>query len=192
MIISQAGSVFALLSTLFSCPPATNAAAGASKVTTVAVPGGGKPVVAKTDKEGAIHLLYESKNGPEYVKSSDGGLTFSPPISVVGDGPRTEGLEYSAWDMALGKGGRVHVAMGTNAWKLKLPVEEWGFFYASLDPGASPSSRLAELRMARPPMCWRPASMTGGSVESSTRGTLACVAKRRAISSMSTVPSRPP
>jgi hypothetical protein len=39
--------------------------------------------------------------------------------------------------MAVGKGGRVHVALGTNAWKLKLPEEEWGFFYAYLDPGAA-------------------------------------------------------
>ena len=58
-------------------------------------------------------------------------------------------------------------------------------------PGSSPSSRLAELRMARPPMCCSAASITWGSVESSTRGTLACVAKRRATSSMSAVPSRP-
>jgi hypothetical protein len=36
----------------------------------------------------------------------------------------------------VGKGGRIHVAMSTNAWKLKLPQEEWGFFYASLDPGS--------------------------------------------------------
>ena len=64
-------------------------------------------------------------------------MTFGPAIAVVGEGSRKEGLEYSAWDMAVGKGGRVHVAMGTNAWKLKLPQEEWGFFYASLDPGAA-------------------------------------------------------
>ena len=37
-------------------------------------------------------------------------------------------------------------------------------------PAASPSSRLAELRMARPPSHCRPASMTCGSVESSTSG----------------------
>jgi hypothetical protein len=137
MKISQAGFAFALLSTLFFCRPATNADDGTGKVTTVAVPGGGKPVVAKTDKVGAIHLLYESEDGPKYAKSSDSGLTFGPPMFVVGEGPRTEGLEYSAWDLAVGKGGRVHVAMSTNAWKLKLPQEEWGYFYASLDPGAS-------------------------------------------------------
>ena len=40
--------------------------------------------------------------------------------------------------------------------------------------------------MARPPSHCSPASITCGSVESSTSGTVACVAKRDAISSMST------
>src|SRR3954453_20192497 len=107
------------------------------KVTTVAVPGGGKPIVARTDKEGAVHLLFDSGDGPKYAKSTDGGVTFSAAIPVVRGGSQTAGLEYDAWDMAVGKGGRVHVAMGTNAWKLKLPQEEWGYFYASLSPGSS-------------------------------------------------------
>ncbi len=136
MTIQQAGSALALLSTLCFRPPATSADDGAGKVITVSVPGHGKPVVAMTDDAGAIHLLYDSDDGPRYAKSSDGGLTFDTPISVIGERSGTEGLEYSAWDMALGKNGRVHVAMGTNAWKLKLPQEEWGLFYASHDPGA--------------------------------------------------------
>ena len=60
-------------------------------------------------------------------------------------GSQTAGLEYTAWDMAVGKGGRVHVAMGTNAWKLKLPQEEWGYFYASLDPGSSAFSPVRNI-----------------------------------------------
>jgi hypothetical protein len=63
-------------------------------------------------------------------------VTFSAAIPVVRGGSQAAGLEYSAWDMAIGKGGRVHVAMSTNAWKLKLPVEEWGYFYANLDSGS--------------------------------------------------------
>ena len=145
MTIQQAGSAFALLSTLFFYPSGTNADGGVRKVTTVSVPDGGKPIVAKTDAEGMIHLLYDSEDGPKYLKSSDGGLTFGPPISVVGEGLRKDGLEYSAWDMAVGKGGRVHVAMGTNAWKLKLPQDEWGFFYASLDPGAAAFSPVRNI-----------------------------------------------
>ncbi len=145
MTISQAASAMTLLSTFLFFSPVTNAGERASKVTTVAVPDGGRPVVAKTDKEGAIHLLYDSDNGPKYAKSSDGGLTFGPSIAVVGKVSRTKGLEYSAWDIAVGRGGRVHVAMGTNAWKLKLPQEEWGYFYAYLDPGASAFSPVRNI-----------------------------------------------
>ena len=137
MTIRQRRFAFALLGTLSYCSPATNADAGGSRVITVAVPDGGKPVVARADGAGAIHLLYDSEDGPKYAKSSDGGLSFGPALSVIGEGARTAGLEYSAWDMAIGRGGRVHVAMGTNAWKLKLPQEEWGFFYASLAPNAA-------------------------------------------------------
>jgi hypothetical protein len=101
--------------------------------------------VAKIDKAGTIHLLYDSDDGPKYARSSDRALTFGRPISVVGETSRLEGLEYSAWDMAVGKGGRVHVALGTNAWKLKLPEEEWGFFYANIDPGASAFSHVRNI-----------------------------------------------
>ena len=48
----------------------------------------------------------------------------------------------------------------------------------SREPGPSPSSRLAELRIALPPECCSPASITSGSVESSTSGSGAWVAKR--------------
>ena len=123
--------------------PAANAVDG--RVTTVSVPALGRPVVAKADARGTIHLLCDSEDGPKYAKSTDGGMTFSAAISVVGGGSRTAGLEYSAWDMAVGKGGRVHVAMGTNAWKLKLPQEEWGFFYANLDPDATAFSPVRNI-----------------------------------------------
>jgi hypothetical protein len=117
----------------------------AAKVATVAVPSGGKPIVARTDKAGAVHLLFGTGDGPKYAKSTDGGVSFSAAIPVVRGGSQAAGLEYDAWDMAIGKGGRVHVAMGTNAWKLKLPHEEWGYYYASLDPGASAFSPVRNI-----------------------------------------------
>ena len=58
-------------------------------------------------------------------------------------------------------------------------------------PAPSPSSRLTELSTGRPPMRWRAVSMTGASVESSTRGAVTDVAKRRDSSSMSATPSAP-
>jgi hypothetical protein len=144
MRISDAGCVLTVLCAISSGPPAI-ADDSAGKVTTVAVPGGGKAVVARADKDGSVHLLFDSEDGPKYAKSTDGGLTFSAAIPVVSGGPRPAGLEYSAWDMAIGKGGRVHVAMATNVWKLKLPQEEWGFFYASLDPDASAFSPVRNI-----------------------------------------------
>ena len=135
---------FAVLGTLpLGLPVVADDSSG--KVTTVAVPGGGKPIVARTDKEGAVHLLFDSGDGPKYAKSTDGGVTFSAAIPVVRGGSQTAGLEYDAWDMAVGKGGRVHVAMGTNAWKLKLPQEEWGYYYANLDPDAAAFSPVRNI-----------------------------------------------
>src|SRR5215472_10013826 len=106
------------------------------RVTIIPVPNRGQAVSAKIDAEGTIHLLYDSADGPQYVKSTDNGKTFSPAIAVVDEKSRRPGLEFHGADMAVGKGNRVHVAMSTNGWKLKLPEEEWGFYYASLDPGA--------------------------------------------------------
>lgn len=118
-------------------PLVASAADGTSRVTTVSVPSGGQAVTAETDAAGTIHLLYDSADGPQYSRSKDGGRTFSEAIGVVDRDSRQPGLEFHAWDLAVGKGGRVHVAMGTNAWKLKLPKEEWACFYASLEPNAA-------------------------------------------------------
>ncbi len=143
MKISKAGFIVAILNTIPLCLPVL-ADDSADRVVTVTVPGGSKPIVARTDKKGAIHLLCDSPEGPKYLKSADGGVTFSAAIPVVNRRSQA-GLEYSAWDMAVGKGGRVHVAMATNAWKLKLPVEEWGYFYATLDPAASAFSPVRNI-----------------------------------------------
>lgn len=145
MAIQQSGFAFAVLGTMLLCSPAVTAEDGARKVTIVPVRGLGLPVVARIDTQGTIHLLCDSQDGPRYARSTDGGATFGPAMPVVVGGSQTTGLEYSAWDMALGRGGRVHVAMSTNAWKLKLPLEEWGYFYASLDPGASAFSPVRNI-----------------------------------------------
>ena len=58
-------------------------------------------------------------------------------------------------------------------------------------PSASPSSRLTELMMARPPIHDRAVSTTGASVESTIRGAVDWVANREATCSMSATPSAP-
>jgi hypothetical protein len=145
MTIQQAASALAVLVTIFPWAPAASGDDRAGKVTTVPVPAVGRPVVARTDSVGTIHLLCDSEDGPKYAKSTDGGATFSAAIPVVSGGSQSAGLEYSAWDMAVGKAGRVHVAMSTNAWKLKLPQEEWAYFYAHLDPGSSAFSPVRNI-----------------------------------------------
>jgi hypothetical protein len=111
------------------------AASAQEKVTTIACPDRGQPAVARADTDGAIHLVYVTADGPRYAKSTDNGKTFSVGIPVVDRQSRKPGLQFDVWDLAVGKG-RVHVALGTNAWKLKLPKEEWGYFFATLEPGA--------------------------------------------------------
>jgi hypothetical protein len=122
--------------------PATGAD---DRVTTVPVPDGGKPRAAKTGADGTVHLLFESDDGPQYARSTDNGRTFSAPIAVVDRESRKPGLEFDAWDMAVGQGGVIHVAVGTNAWKLKLPQEEWGYYYARLERGAKAFSKLRNI-----------------------------------------------
>jgi hypothetical protein len=108
-----------------------------NSVTTIPVPENGKPVVARAGVDGTIHLLYDSAIGPKYVMSNDNGKTFDPPVSVVGKESQKAGLAFEGWDMVVGKASRVHVALSTNAWKLKLPQEEWGFHYTSLESGTN-------------------------------------------------------
>ena len=115
------------------------------RVITVPVPDGGNPVVAKTDRQGAIHLLFDSVKGPQYVKSTDQCKSFDTAIPIVDSRSKRLGLEFHGADMAIGKDGAIHVAMSTNAWKLKLPQSEWAFFYARLEPGVKTFSPVRNL-----------------------------------------------
>jgi hypothetical protein len=109
---------------------------GKGDVALAPVPENGRPVTARIDRTGTVHLLYDSVDGPKYARSQDSGVTFGAPVPVVETARRPEGFEFSASDMAVGKDGRIHVAMSTNAWKLKLPTDEWAYHYASLDRDA--------------------------------------------------------
>jgi hypothetical protein len=123
----------------------SRAAETASRVSSIRVPGASKVFKAQSGADGTIHLLFDGADGPRYVRSLDGGLTFSAAVAVVDTAAQKPGLKFSAWDMAVAKDGRVHVAMGNNAWKLKLPKEEWSLYYASLAPGAKAFSPVRNL-----------------------------------------------
>lgn len=111
--------------------------AGEHAVEWIKSPGDGEPLSAAVDSSGRVHLIMNSPSGPVYASSADEGRTFSKPIMIVDENSRKPGLEFLAWDAVVTKDGRVHVVMGTNAWKLKLPKEEWGCFLATLHPGES-------------------------------------------------------
>jgi len=119
--------------------------AAAAKVTTVPVPSGGKAMAAKTDAQGTIHLVFDTSDGPHYVYSQDNGKTLSKPIPLVDQPSRQPGLEFITWDLAVSADGTVHAALGNNAWKLKLPKDEWGFFYTRLEPGERAFSPLRNI-----------------------------------------------
>src|SRR5262249_19090003 len=73
---------------------------------------------ARTDREGTFHLLYNMAGGPYYARSTDNGITFRVPIPVVHEESRKPGLDFDGAGMVVGKGGRIHVALSTNAWKV--------------------------------------------------------------------------
>ena len=123
-------------SLLFMWTFANHADETANRVNAVRVPVAGQVMKAQLGTDGTIHLLLQTADGPRYAKSKDSGLTFSAPITIVDASVQKPGLEFHAEDLAVGKDGRVYVAMSNNAWKLKLPEEEWGLYYTSLAPGA--------------------------------------------------------
>ena len=116
-----------------------------NRVRAIRVPVDGKALKAQVGADGTIHLLLDAPAGPLYVKSPDAGATFSEPMPVVDAASKKPGLKFHAEDLAVGKDGRVHVALGNNAWKLKLPKEEWGLYYANLPPGAKAFSSVRNL-----------------------------------------------
>jgi hypothetical protein len=119
--------------------------AAGTKITTVSVPSGGLAVSAKIDAKGVIHLVCDSSDGPQYFQSADHGATFSAPMPLLDQSSRKPGLEFMSWDMAVTPEGAVHVVLGNNAWKLKLPKDEWGFFYTRRLPNGTAFSPLKNI-----------------------------------------------
>jgi len=134
-----------LIASGFILPTAAASAADKQPVAVRSVPDGAQPIVARCGADGAIHLVCESAEGPVYLKSTDEGRSFAAAIPVVDRASRKPGLQFTVWDLAVSPAGHAHVALGTNAWKLKLPKEEWGFYYARLDPGADAFSPLKNI-----------------------------------------------
>ena len=114
---------FALLSLSFMMVVAGHSSERANRVNVIRAPGDAKVVKAQLGADGAIHLLLDAEDGPRYVKSTNAGVSFSAPMTIVDAASQKPGLKFQGEDLAVGKDGRVHVAMSSNAWKLKLPAE---------------------------------------------------------------------
>jgi hypothetical protein len=136
------------------------------RVTTLRPELTGQVVKAQIDGSGTIHLLVQGKDGPQYARSQDNGRTFSAPISIVDEKARKPGLEFQGEDMAVGKNGRVFIAMSNNAWKLKLPEREWGLYFATLLPGAKDFTATRNLNL-KPSEGFSIAADKSGSVTAS-------------------------
>jgi len=138
----------------------------AMRVTVRRCPNGGTPVCARIANDGAIHLLYDLRGLPWYSVSRDNGKTFEKPICTVDPDSRKPGLEFSGADMSVNNNGHVFVAMSTNAWKLKLPQNEWSLHYATLAPGDAAFSPVRNLNDK---------SSQGFSLAADDRGSVAAV-----------------
>ena len=92
-----------------------------------------KPVRALQGAAGDVYVIADSDNGPVCFHSADYGVSFSKPIRLVDEASIQPGLEFHVWDAAMGHSGKLFVALGTNAWKLKLPKDQWGYFLATVD-----------------------------------------------------------
>lgn len=131
--------------TLLAVVIAAGKMTNAIEISTLQLPVEGQPMVARIDAVGTIHVAFDSKSGPQYIRSSDNGKSFDSPVRLVDHASQKPGLEFIVWDMAVTKNGAVHVALGNNAWKLKLPKEEWGFFYTHRlpsQPGFTPLKNI--------------------------------------------------
>ena len=100
-------------------------ALAAEKVTTLRVPDGGIAPQAEVDADGAVHLVYFKRTEGHlgdlyYVRSGDGGATFSKPLRVNSQPNSAISVRHPR--VALGRNGRVHVVWnGSNVAKPKGP-----------------------------------------------------------------------
>jgi hypothetical protein len=118
--------------------PAGFGASAPPEVEVVSVPNNGQVPDAEVDKDGAIHVAYVAGKDAWYVKSTDDGKSFSNPIRINSEpGTVHPPNMFRGPDISIGKNGRVHVIWYVSAYQRKLPKEEWGVFYSSLDSGKS-------------------------------------------------------
>ena len=114
-----------------------------SPVTLVRVPGDGIQPQAVMDGEGVLHLIYfrgEASAGDiYYVRSRDGGATFSRPLRVNSQSGSAIAVgNIRGAHLALGRNGRIHVAWnGSMTAEPKGPGGQSPMLYARLNDNGS-------------------------------------------------------
>lgn len=107
---------------------ADNKAGGGERVRVRRVPAGGLQPQVAMDHRGTLHLVYYEGDAHQgnlfYVRSRDGGITFSSPLVVNSQpGSAIAAGTIRGAQLALGKGGRLHVAWnGSGAAEPKGPL----------------------------------------------------------------------
>jgi hypothetical protein len=149
--ISRLGRCAALAAaaTLLAALGPAATAGSAERVSIRAVPNGGTAAAAESDGRGAIHLVYVAAGDLFYVRSSDGGATFAPPLRVNSQPGSVTAGAYRTPDVAIGKDGRVHIVWYSDAAKRKLSEDRLGVHYSHLDAAATAFAPTVNLGRAR-------------------------------------------
>lgn len=134
-----------LASTPLASPSSVESTPGnqASKVTLLRAPEQGLQPQAVMDAKGVLHLIYflgDPKGGNVfYVRSGDGGATFSRPIQVNSQaGSAVAAGNIRGAHLAVGRNGRAHVAwMGSGKAEPKGPSDSIPMLYSHLNDGGT-------------------------------------------------------
>src|SRR6266581_4116624 len=111
----------------------------APMVIAIRCPNGGIQPQVAVDSAGKVHLIYltgeDGKNDVMYVTSADDGKTWSKPLRVNSQaGAAIATGTVRGAHLALGRGGRVHVAwMGSSTAQPRGPRDATPMLYARLN-----------------------------------------------------------
>ena len=107
----------------------------AERVRVVRTPNNGAVPDAEIDQNGTVHVAFVAGQDAFYVTSVDSGKTFNAPVRINSEASSVHPPNmFRGPDIALGKGGRVHVIWYGNGYQRKLPPDQWGVFYSYLEP----------------------------------------------------------
>ncbi len=112
----------------------------AQAVRVIQLPGSGIVPDAVIDNSGTVHVAYLDSADLYYIKSTDGGKSFSTPVRVNSEPGNVSGGRYRGPDLDIGADGKLHVIWYNRGYEQGLPREQWGVTYARIDPATGKAS----------------------------------------------------